>query len=224
VLNGDTGRPIKGQPMASFHKEADDKNPYNDSGCPACGEHAVGSCRCRGPHTMADLENGHGRRCKNGHHWSGTLVFTPRDKEAARKETYAVDLDGTLAFHDPDAPFKINEVGPPVEKMLARVKRWLAEGKKVVIFTARASRAENLPPIKAWLKEQGLPDLKITNEKTPDITRIYDDRAWHVERNTGEVKQAAFFTYDECRAEGRKAIAEGGLVRVHLHDPDLEHT
>lgn len=237
---------------AGASKAAKDKNPYQ-SKCPGCDEPAVGRCRCRGPHSLEDLKKGHGLECPNGHRWSGDLFYNPAAdpgaeksqqlarqaagreqvmretppviKDAAdRKEVYAVDLDGTLAQHDPDAPFKIGEVGPPVKKMLARVKRWIADGKKVVIFTARASREENLPPIKAWLKEHGLPDLKITNEKTPDITRIYDDRSWQVERNTGEIKQARFFTYDECRAEGEKAIANGELVRVLLHDPDKEHT
>lgn len=57
----------------------EDDNPYGDTGCPACGEHAVGSCRCRGPHTMEDLQAGHGLKCKNGHHWSGDLVFKPNE-------------------------------------------------------------------------------------------------------------------------------------------------
>ena len=46
-----------------------------------------------------------------------------------------VDLDGTLAeyggWKGPD------HIGPPVPKMLERVKSWIAEGRDVRIFTAR---------------------------------------------------------------------------------------
>lgn len=46
-----------------------------------------------------------------------------------------VDLDGTLAMYD---GFKGPEhIGDPVPKMLERVKKWLAEGREVRIFTAR---------------------------------------------------------------------------------------
>lgn len=186
VLHGDTGKPIKGQKFEDFHKEA------KDSPCPICTEHAVGRCRCGGPHSMEDLKKGHGLQCKNGHRWSGELAYDPgQEKSAAkRKEVYGVDLDGTLAHHDPKAPFKLNQIGQPVEKMLEQVKAWLDEGIEVVIFTARANNPKSLPVIKRWLDAVGLPELTITNEKTPQMTRIYDDRAWHVERNTGEIKEA----------------------------------
>lgn len=199
VLHGDTGKPIKGQKFEDFHKAAD-KNPYRDSGCPGCGEHAVGREQV-------------------------IRETPPAIKESAkRKEVYGVDLDGTLAYHDPDEKFDINKIGEPVKSMRRLVRLWTRRGIKVVIFTARASRPENIPVIEKWLEEHGMGGLKVTNEKTPDITRFYDDRAYHVERNTGEIKQARVFTEDELREEGKKAIAEGSLVRVHLHDPDKEHT
>lgn len=47
-----------------------------------------------------------------------------------------VDLDGTLAeYHG----WTDGEIGKPIPTMVARVKRWLADGKDVRIFTARIS-------------------------------------------------------------------------------------
>jgi hypothetical protein len=55
-----------------------------------------------------------------------------------------VDLDGTLAYYDPEADFDPEKVGPPVPKMVARVKRWLAEGKTVKILTARVASGNGI--------------------------------------------------------------------------------
>jgi hypothetical protein len=48
-----------------------------------------------------------------------------------------VDFDGTLAFYE-RKKYRSGEVGPPIPKMLARVKQMLEAGKTVKIFTARA--------------------------------------------------------------------------------------
>lgn len=96
-----------------------------------------------------------------------------------------VDLDGTLAKHV-DAKFDKEKIGEPVKRMVDRVKRWLKDGKTVKIFTARAAEKENIPPIKAWLKEIGLGDLEITNVKDPGMTELWDDRAVEVEKDTGK--------------------------------------
>lgn len=100
-----------------------------------------------------------------------------------RKATVAVDLDGTLAeYHNTwGAP-----IGKPIFKMLTRIYKWKAEGKRVVIFTARAEVPEQIPIVKAWLEPLGLEDLEITNRKTLDIVEFWDDRAIQVIPNTGE--------------------------------------
>jgi hypothetical protein len=46
-----------------------------------------------------------------------------------------VDLDGTLAYYDHWRGAE--HIGEPIPAMLERVKRWLADGKDVRIFTAR---------------------------------------------------------------------------------------
>ena len=102
-------------------------------------------------------------------------------------ETIAVDLDGTLAKHL-DGEFDKDKIGEPVPEMVKKVKAWLAANKKVVIFTARAASAENVPPIKKWLRDHDLPDLQITNEKTPDMVLFVDDRARAVVRDKGTYK------------------------------------
>ena len=103
----------------------------------------------------------------------------------SKTKTYAVDLDGTLAKFN---KYVEGEIGNPVKPMLNRIKTWLRYGHKVVIFTARAGNPTDVSAIKRWLKKNNLPNLKITNVKTPDITEIWDDRAVSVYKNQGLVK------------------------------------
>lgn len=94
-----------------------------------------------------------------------------------------VDLDKTLAhygdFHSDGT------VGAPIPMMLQRVKKWLAAGKDVRIFTARASDPKLIPQIREWLRMQGLPDLPITNQKDFEMDEYWDDKAVQVIPNTG---------------------------------------
>ena len=89
-----------------------------------------------------------------------------------------VDFDGTLAH---------SGTGAPVPAMVERVKRMLADGKRVKIFTARADRGEDIKQIADWLTSHGLPPLTITNIKDSEMVAFYDDRAIAVERNTGAI-------------------------------------
>lgn len=96
-----------------------------------------------------------------------------------------VDLDGTLAYYDHWRG--IEHIGAPVMVMLRRVQFWLAEGRRVKIFTARAAEPAALPYIKIWLHAVGLPDLEITNVKDMGMVELWDDRCVKVEQNTGRV-------------------------------------
>lgn len=96
-----------------------------------------------------------------------------------------VDLDGTLAYYDgwrgPE------HIGPPIPKMVERVKEWQKRGITVKIFTARASDESQIPFIKKWLVDNDLGDLEVTNVKDFGMISLYDDRAFRVEKNTGRV-------------------------------------
>lgn len=97
-----------------------------------------------------------------------------------------VDFDGTLAMDikEKDAQgFGIP--GPPVPAMLARVKRWLDEGREVRIFSGRARDKANTQIVLDWLREHGLPMLEVTATKDREMIALYDDRAITVEKNTG---------------------------------------
>lgn len=100
-------------------------------------------------------------------------------------EVYGVDLDGTLAEY---TTWKgANHIGKAIPKMLDRVKGWISEGIEIIIFTARATDPDNIPAIINWLEENGIGGLEISNIKTPNISRIYDDRAIQVKRNEGDL-------------------------------------
>ena len=94
-----------------------------------------------------------------------------------------VDLDGVLAFYD---GWKgIEHIGDPIPKMKEKVLTWIASGKIIKIFTARATHKEAIPYIKKWLKEHGFPDLEITNVKDFGMEMLYDDRCVQIVKNKG---------------------------------------
>ena len=99
-----------------------------------------------------------------------------------------VDLDGTLARDLGSARW--DQIGSPIEPMLTRVKRWIAEGHTVKIFTARASSPRQVTVIKEWLVSCGLPELEVTNVKDMHMIELWDDRCVQVATNLGEPTSA----------------------------------
>lgn len=104
-----------------------------------------------------------------------------------------VDLDGTLARHEPGW-HDWTKIGDPVPVMVARVNRWLAEGKQVRVLTARVARgmpqrAEIEQAIRKWTAEHVGRELDVTSEKDPNMTALWDDRAVRVVLNTGLISQ-----------------------------------
>lgn len=96
-----------------------------------------------------------------------------------------VDLDGTLAHY---VKWEGHEsIGPPVPLMANRVKRWLAEGRDVRIFTARVSDPDPavLLAIHKWCAINLGTALPVTNVKDFQMVELWDDRAVTVECNTG---------------------------------------
>ena len=98
-----------------------------------------------------------------------------------------VDLDGTLANDsDKSKSFDPSYVGPPIDRMVKKVRKWLDEGKEVRLFTARTPH----PAIRRWMKEHLGQVLPITNHKQPGMQAMYDDRAVQVKRNQGHTNQS----------------------------------
>jgi hypothetical protein len=97
----------------------------------------------------------------------------------------ACDLDMTLAEYS-GWKGKKTPIGKPIPSMLGKVRNALSAGNKVVIFTARAKTSTDVAEVKAWLKENGLPDLEVTNVKRPEFSEFWDDKAVEIVPNTGE--------------------------------------
>jgi hypothetical protein len=100
------------------------------------------------------------------------------------QQVIACDFDGVLA-KTVKGKFSKDKIGEPVPAMVKKIKDAIARKSKVVIFTARAAEKENIPPIKKWLKDHDLPALEISNEKLPEYTSFWDDRARKVNRDKG---------------------------------------
>lgn len=93
-----------------------------------------------------------------------------------------VDLDGTLAKYDKWD----GSIGEPIPLMAERVKKWLAEGKDVRLFTIRADLGpEQVTLVKAWCLTHLGQELPLTATKDAAMLELWDDRAISVEMNTG---------------------------------------
>jgi hypothetical protein len=102
-----------------------------------------------------------------------------------------VDLDGTLAHYESGQ----DHIGEPVEIMVDRVRKWIAQGYYVRILTARLSGPRNGVPVAETKKK--IEDwclyhlgfvLPVTCIKGHGMLELWDDRAVGVERNTGMPK------------------------------------
>lgn len=107
-----------------------------------------------------------------------------------------VDLDGTLANSATgNRAFGLDYIGPPIPKMVERVKRWLDERIEVRIVTARVSGFpegsvgffEAAQPIYEWCQTHIGQALPVTASKDFAMVALYDDRAIGVIENTGEL-------------------------------------
>ncbi len=100
-----------------------------------------------------------------------------------------VDLDGTLCEYSTWKNMGV-AIGRPVPAMVERVKRWLASGTDVKIFTARAcednwNAAQDIPAIKEMCVNLFGKELEITCKKDFAMAQLWDDRCVTVEHNTG---------------------------------------
>ncbi len=126
-----------------------------------------------------------------------------------------VDLDGTLARDLGSARW--DEIGSPIEPMLMRVKRWIAEGHTVKIFTARASSPKQVNAIREWLASCGLPDLEVTNIKDLNMIELWDDRCVQVTTNLGEPISAKVKLHHRRSARsGHEAESLGFFSRLRV--------
>lgn len=128
-----------------------------------------------------------------------------------------VDLDGTLARDLGSSRW--DEIGSPIEPMLARVKKWIAEGHTVKIFTARASSPKQVEAIREWLGSCGLPDLEVTNVKDLNMIELWDDRCVQVTTNLGEpISANVRLRHRKPTRSDRRTEASGffGRLRVLL--------
>jgi hypothetical protein len=114
-----------------------------------------------------------------------------------KKKWLGVDFDGTLATWGCNWLGDYHATGQPIPRMVDRVKKWIAEGEDVRIFTARMDgyhpTAGHVPAhvsrqiIEDWcLKHLGF-ILPVTNRKDYFCKAIYDDRAYRVEKDTGRL-------------------------------------
>lgn len=117
-----------------------------------------------------------------------------------------VDLDGTLAeYHG----WGNGEIGVPIPRMVARVKKWLADGVEVRIFTARVGVGAGFSSesgvcdtlefanqqralIESWCEIHIGQKLPVTSQKDFAMIELWDDRCVFVAMNTGMTARDIF--------------------------------
>lgn len=113
-----------------------------------------------------------------------------------------VDFDGTLAHYE--GWIAEDHLGEPVPKMVERVKDWLADGRKVKVFTARVGCSGLISGpglldderfannqrlmIEDWCEKHIGQRLEVTATKDFCMIELWDDRAVAIETNTGEIR------------------------------------
>jgi len=102
-----------------------------------------------------------------------------------------IDFDRTLCYYDKTMG-RAEILGQPIPEMANRVKKWIAQGKEVVIFTARVhpinKRHKELgEKISNWCLEHLGKKLEVTCMKHPNMDFLIDDKAISILPNTGKV-------------------------------------
>ena len=101
-----------------------------------------------------------------------------------------MDFDGTLAKRV-ENPQSEDAVGLPVWRMVEMVRGLRAQGEKVRIFTARAwpppGDPQKIEVVKEWCRRYIGEALPVTCIKDPFCVAIYDDIAYGVVRDEGQV-------------------------------------
>lgn len=111
-----------------------------------------------------------------------------------------VDLDGVLAVWDEAMTFP--DIGPPIPRVVEQVRRLLAQGSDVRIFTARVAIVDGLRSaygisdatfvadqrirIERWCREHLGQVLPITAQKDFQMIALFDDHCVQMVPNTGE--------------------------------------
>jgi len=138
------------------------------------------------------------------------------DLGETQEQFIGVDFDGTLAKYDGWKGW--DKLGKPVKAMVNKVKEELKKGNDVKIFTARYSgsgRDKIKPLLAKWCENAGLPVLEVTNEKTPGMYELWDDRAKQVIGNRGIFKAASERKREELMTitkTGNEVYEDLGLI------------
>lgn len=105
------------------------------------------------------------------------------------KSWIGVDFDGTLAIYNGHSSSV--DLGPPVPAMVEQVKKWIANGMTVKVFTARMTDIPGNPveeirkAMEDWTEKHIGTRLEITNVKDYGMVELWDDRAVGVLFNKG---------------------------------------
>lgn len=83
----------------------------------------------------------------------------------------AVDFDGTLCFS------KWPDCGEPNQALINYLKKWKADGNKLILWTCRIGEA--LSTAIEWCRNHGL-EFDAVNDNLPEIVEYYGSNSWKV--------------------------------------------
>lgn len=119
------------------------------------------------------------------------------EEEENWEEWVGFDLDGTLCRYTTGDSSNFR-IGEPIKPMCDLLQRYLDEGWRIKIVTARAGphgnfngsefrRIKTIEAVKAWTKQMFGKELEVTCSKDYAMVALFDDLAVSVEANTGRL-------------------------------------
>lgn len=149
--------------------------------------------------------------------WATRVAKKIEKDKNAYEPWIGYDLDGTLA--EPLESYSGTAIGEPKPGMVERVKRDLAEGKRVKIFTARVADdpdGEKAKAIQEWCKVHIGTSLPVTNRKDPGMTKLIDDRAEPPE-NIEKAGSGVMLAFWPSKETAERLAVKGGEPSDQLH-------
>lgn len=134
----------------------------------------------------------------------------------SNKAWLAIGLDGALAHSTAEG--LRGPIGPPVHNTVQRLKDWVEHRElRVKILTPRAATEEGTRAVRQWLKENDLPNLKITHSKDLHMVEFWSAKCVQVISNTGQIVGSSTAGLDQSQKNTENPPSQADTLAAKAH-------